>query len=422
MIPIAEARQFVLDHSSRLEPRELDLEGGSGLVLARPVFAKENVPSFANSAVDGYALRAADVLEPGIRLAVVFTIRAGQTHGTAIRQGEAARIMTGAAIPLGADAVCMLEHATAGDNATVVIERPVARGANVRRPGEDIELGTEVFASGTVLGPSHLGVLASLGIENVIAHPRPRVGVLSCGDELVFGNEPIAPGKIRDSNRPALLAQLARDGWETADLGRMGDDVTEIAAALQRSGEVCDAIVTSGGVSVGDHDLMKVAFEKLSAGTMRWMQVAVRPAKPFAFGVLEANGTAMFGLPGNPVAALVSYELFVRPALRTMAGHRNLYRPRLSAVAKEGLRRKPDGKVHLARALVSTGADGILVVQLTGGQQSHMLRAMAMSNALAIVPDGYGFDAGDRVNVMLLAEIADMENSPSTLDSHKIVR
>jgi molybdopterin molybdotransferase len=251
-------------------------------------------------------------------------------------------------------------------------------------------------------------VLASLGIEKVIAYPRPRVGVLSCGDELVFGDEPITPGKIRDSNRPALLAQLAMDGWETTDLGRIGDDVMEITAALKRGSEVCDAIVTSGGVSVGDHDLIKVAFEELSAGTMRWMQIAVKPAKPFAFGVLESHATPMFGLPGNPVAALVSYELFVRPALRAMAGHRKLYRPRLSAVATEGLGRKPDGKVHLVRAVVSTGADGILVVRFTSGQQSHMLRAMAMSNALAIVPEGNGFEAGDRVDIVLLGEISDL--------------
>jgi molybdopterin molybdotransferase len=408
MITIAEARQFVLAHSPRLEPLELDVEGSSGLVLAHPIFAGENVPSFANSAVDGFALRAADAFEPNVRLAVVFTIRAGQTQGSALRPGEAARIMTGAPLPPGADAVCMLEHATSGDDATVVIERPIVRGANVRHPGEDIRLGTEVFASGTVLGPSHLGVLASLGIERIFAHPRPRVGVLSCGDELVFGSEPIAPGKIRDSNRPALLAQLALDGWETADLGRIGDDETEITAALQRSSQVCDAIVTSGGVSVGDHDLIKVAFERLSAGTMRWMQIAVKPAKPFAFGVLDAHTTPMFGLPGNPVAALVSYELFVRPALRAMAGHQNLFRPRLSAVAKEPLHRKPDGKVHLARAVASTGADGLLVVRFIGGQQSHMLRAMALSNALVIVPDGNGFDAGDRVDIMLLTEIADL--------------
>jgi molybdopterin molybdotransferase len=412
MIPIPDARRFVLAHCPLLEPREFDVEGAAGLVLADPVRARENVPSFANSAVDGYALRAADAMEPHTRLEVVATIMAGQTQCRAIRQGEAARIMTGALLPSGADAVCMVEHAIPDDKATIVIEKRIPRGANVRQPGEDITAGTKVFTSGTVLGPPHLGVFASLGVTKVLAFPRPRVGVLSSGDEFVAPGEPTAPGKIRDSNRPTLLAQLAMDGWETLDLGQAGDDLTEITAALDRGAQSCNAIVTSGGVSVGDCDLIGVAFENLSAGTARTMQVAAKPGKPFAFGVHRDHPTAMFGLPGNPVAALVSYELFVRPALRAMAGHLNLERPRLSAVATEGLRRKRDGKVHLVRAVASTGPDGALVVRFTRGQQSHMLRAMAESNALAIVPESDGIDAGDRVEVMLLGEILDLRDAP----------
>ena len=247
-----------------------------------------------------------------------------------------------------------------------------------------------------------MGVLSSIGVEQLLVHPCPTVGVLSTGDELITSAGALAPGKIRDANRPALLAQLQADGFGTVDLGVAGDDEAALTALLEEAGSRCDAIVSSGGVSVGDRDVMKTVLKDLSGPTMRSMQVAIKPAKPFAFGVLKETGTPVFGLAGNPVSALVSYELFVRPALRSMAGCAVLDRPRLAAVAEVDLPRPRDGKLHLVRVTARTGIDGVLGVRMAGGQDSHMLRVMAQSNALALLPDGDGVRAGERVEILLL--------------------
>src|SRR6202041_1290866 len=220
----------------------------------------------------------------------------------------------------------------------------------VRQPGRDVAVGDVIAAAGAVLGPAHLGVLANQGASGVRVHRRPRVGVLSTGDELFSGTGPLPPGKIRDANRRTLLALVRREGWDGVDLGIVGDDESALVELLTSAASRCDAILTSGGVSVGDLDLVRVVLEKLSAGKMRWMQVAIRPAKPFAFGVLADSATPVFGLPGNPVSAMVSFELFVRPALRLLAGHRALHRPVVSATTDVDLHRRADGKLHLLRA------------------------------------------------------------------------
>ena len=297
--------------------------------------------------------------------------------------------------------VIRYERTRPGEPGTVVIERSVDAGENVRAPGEDIAAGDEVFAPGTVLTPAHVGVLASLGVEAVTVHPRPRVAVLATGDELVSGPAPLAPGKIRDANRPALLAQLAEDGFVPVDLGRVGDDPDAVAAALERGGASADAVVVTGGVSVGDRDVAKEVVGRL-CDDMRWMQVAIKPAKPFAFGIMTASGVPVFGLPGNPVSALVSYELFARPALRQRAGHGNVDRPRLAAVADADLRRRADGKLHLMRVVASAGPDGTVRVRPVAGQASHQLRSLADADALALVPDGDGVRAGEAVEVLVL--------------------
>jgi molybdenum cofactor synthesis domain-containing protein len=252
--------------------------------------------------------------------------------------------------------------------------------------------------TGTELGPGHLGVLASVGVETVDIVPKARVGVLSTGDELTSAPGDLRPGQIRDSNRPMLLALVARAGCVPVDLGSAPDDEAAITAAIDRGVAECDAILTSGGVSVGDFDYVKVVLDRL--GDMHWWQVAVRPAKPLAFGTVR--GTPVFGLPGNPVSSMVSFELFARPALRQMMGHRELLRPLLPAVADEALRRHPDGKVHFVRVVATTDDDGRLHVRSTGGQGSHLLRAMALANALAVLPDGEGVHAGETVKVLLL--------------------
>jgi len=408
MIPLSEAQAFVLAACPPPLPRPVPIDEALGLVVAAPIVATEPVPPFVNSSRDGYALRSADTLEAGdapgpVRLQVVALIMAGSSFDGMIGPGQAARIMTGAPMPAGADAVCMLEDcAVEADGEVVAIDHPVTEGEAVRGIGEDVVVGDVIADPGTVLTPGHVGVLANQGMADVIVHPRLRIGVLSTGDELASGPGPLGPGQIRDANRHTLLALVRRQGWAAVDLGKVGDDEEALSAVLDWAAVSCDAVITSGGVSVGDHDIVKVVLEKRSAGTMRWMQVAIRPAKPFAFGTLDGSGTPVFGLPGNPVSAMVSFELLVRPAVRQMGGHRQLERIVVPAVAVADLPRRPDGKTHFVRARVSLDADGGWSVRPMVGQDSHQLRAMADANGLAVLPDGEGVTAGGRVDVLLI--------------------
>ena len=400
LVPVEAVRQEILAVCERLEPRELPLQEALGCVTASAVVAPEPVPPFANTAMDGYAVRAADTAGAPVRLEVVGTLAAGAAPERAVGAGQAVRIMTGAPIPPGADAVVMVERTRADDGGSAVVVEAVASvGDHVRAAGEDVTPGQLVFEPSTELTPGHLGVLAGLGYERVSVFPPARVGVLSTGDELVEGPGALKPGQIRDSNRPALLALLRQSGCVAVDLGRVGDDEGWIADALAQGAAECDAVVTSGGVSVGDFDHVKGVLDRL--GDMRWWQVAVKPAKPLAFGLVA--GTPVFGLPGNPVSSMVSFELFARPALRRMGGHPNVFRPEVRAVADEPLWRRSDGKLHLLRVQASFSEDGRVHVRPSGGQGSHMLRAMALANALALVPDGPGVDRGGEVSAMLLA-------------------
>jgi molybdenum cofactor synthesis domain-containing protein len=386
-----------------LPPVELPLDDALGFVLSATVVATEQIPSFANSSMDGYAVRADDTSGAPVRLTVIGSIMAGHPLEQSVRPGQAARIMTGAPVPTGADAVCMVEETeTASDGQSVVIGRRLQPGAFVRQPGRDVAIGDVIASAGTVLTPAHLGVLANQGAIDVQVHPRPRVGVLSTGDELFSGSGPLPAGKIRDANRHTLLALVRREGWDGVDLGIVGDDESALVELLTSAASRCDAIMTSGGVSVGDLDLVRVVLEKLSAGQMRWMQVAIRPAKPFAFGVLANSGTPVFGLPGNPVSAMVSFELFVRPALRRLSGHRILHRPIISAIADVDLHRESDGKLHLLRAHVHLDALASWRVRTTNGQESHQLHSMSEANSLILLPDGVGVHAGEQVNVLLI--------------------
>ncbi|HXR21597.1 MAG TPA: gephyrin-like molybdotransferase Glp [Acidimicrobiales bacterium] len=402
-ISVAEARRFVLARCVPLRPLPRAIGDAAMLVLAETVRAPQAVPPFTNSAMDGYAVRAADTVGAPVRLHVVATVMAGNDSTPVVGNGGAARIMTGAQMPPGADSVCMVERTRSEVGGSIVIvEEAVAPGANVRRAGEDIESNTEVFVPGTLLTAPHVGVLASLGIKTVLVYPPPRVGVVSTGDELAAASGALAPGKIHDANRPALLAQLRTDGFEAVDLGMVGDDKTALAQILEDGAATCDAVVATGGVSVGDRDFVKLVLEDLCAPAVWWMHVAVKPARHFAFGTFASTRAPVFGLPGNPVASLVSYELFVRPALRAMAGYRALDRPCLQATTEADLSRHRDGTLHLLRVLAQTGPDGVLRVRLSGGQGSHMLLAMAEANALAVLPDGDGVPVGGQVDVLLL--------------------
>jgi molybdenum cofactor synthesis domain-containing protein len=402
LVAVEEVRAFVLARCGPLPPVEVPLAEALGAVAAAEVRAGEAVPGFDNSAMDGFAVRAADVAGAPTELRVVGTQLAGPLVPVSVGPGEAVRIMTGAAVPAGADAVVMIERTTpAADGASVVVEAAVEPGTAVRRAGDDLAAGDVVVTPGTVLTPGRLGVLANVGATSVVVHRRPRVGVLSTGDELVEGGGPLDPGQVRDSNRPTLLALVAASGFTPVDLGRVGDDEAAITAAVRSAVGPCDAVLTSGGVSMGDVDLVKVVLDRI--GDMRWFQVAVKPAKPFAFGVVE--GMPVFGLPGNPVSSMVSFELFARPALRRMAGFGDddLDRPRVQAIAADDLRRRPDGKVHLVRVVARRDAEGRHHVRSAGGQGSHQLAAMAAADALAVLPDGDGVAAGDEVEVLLLS-------------------
>jgi molybdopterin molybdotransferase len=403
MIPLDEAQEFVLGSCSPTPPEMLALDLALECVVAADVVATEAIPPFTNSSMDGYALRADDTKDAPVRLKVIGTILAGHPLDRSVSSGQAARIMTGAPVPDGADAVCMLEESEVDETrGFVTISRTLPPGNFVRQPGQDVRAGDVIAASGTTLTPAHLGVLANQGIDEVWAHRRPTVGVLSTGDELFTGVGELPPGKIRDANRHTLLALSRREGWNCFDLGIVGDDEAALVKALSDGAEQCDALITSGGVSVGDLDLIRVVLEKLSAGSMRWMQIAIRPAKPFAFGVLADSGTPVFGLPGNPVSAMVSFELFVRPALRLLSGHSVLHRTVVRARSVSDLHRQSDGKLHLLRASLSVDEQGAWLVSTTGQQESHQLHAMSEANALVLLPDGAGVNAGATVDVLVV--------------------
>ena len=373
-----------------------------GLVLADDVVASEVVPPFDNTAVDGYAVRANDVATAGehaVELAVVGEIAAGAGPGARVlAAGEAIRIMTGAPIPPGADAVVMVEDTERLGDDRVRVSASVEIGASVRPAGDDVRPGDVLFTAGTVITPAVVGVLATINAQSVSVYPRPRVAVLSTGDELVDDGRALAPGEIRESNRQMLAAALEAAGCAVTDLGIVRDDEALLEATLRSAAADHDAVVTSGGVSMGDYDVVKAVLARIA--DMRWMQVAIKPAKPFAFGLLD--GTPVFGLPGNPVSSLVSFEMFARPALRRMMGHGRLSRPSVVAVADDGLVRRPDGKTHLMRVTASFADDGRCHVRPVRAQGSHQLAATATADAIAVVPDGDGVPAGADVAVLLL--------------------
>jgi len=412
VIEFDEVRSAILDAVGRLDPVELESSDALGLVLSADVMSTGPIPPFANTAMDGYAVRAQSTMgataDAPARLRVVGELPAGRAPTTAVGDGEAIRIMTGAPMPDGADAIVIVELTrraeVAGDDGVDVLQA-AKPGDHVRRPGGDVEAGQLVFRAGTVLGPAHLGVLASIDVHKVAVFPRARVGVLSTGDELVESG-PLTPGKIRDANRPMLLALVARAGCEAVDLGAARDDEAVMTAVLAHAIESCDVVITSGGVSVGDYDYVSAALERIAAddpsGESRvdWYQVAIRPSKPLC--VARVLGTPVFGLPGNPVSSRVSFELFARPSLLRMMGHTSLFRPEVAARTEHAMPRRVDGKLHLDRVHVHIDDDGHYVVASAGSQESNALAATAGANGLVLLPDSEGVDAGAAVRVMLL--------------------
>jgi len=394
MKPLAEAQRAVLDAMTLLPAETVALDAAVGLALAEDVVAPHDVPPFPNSAMDGFAVRAADVATVPVTLRVVGDLAAGTVPDAPVGAGEAIRIMTGAPMPDGADAIVMVED-TASSGELVEIRAAASAGDHVRPAGGDVSAGATVFERGTRITPHHLGVLASIGAHDPVVYRRPTVAVLSTGDELMPPETAtLRPGAIRDSNRPLLAALLRESGVSVVDLGIVPDDARLLRSALGEAAGTADAVLTSGGVSMGEHDLVKRVLSDL--GKIEFWQVAMQPAKPFAFGFL--GSTPLFGLPGNPVSVSVAYEQFVRPALLHRMGSRLLFRPRSQATLARAVSTSPEKTVFVRVTARRVG--GSWEVTPLDRQSSNALSGMADADAFAVIPVGTGdVAAGEPVEV-----------------------
>ena len=388
MLTVPQASERIMADIATLSVERVPLLDALGRVLATPTVSPITLPPWTNSAMDGYAVKAADIdsVRPGaaVRLPVMETIVAGGFATRALAPGEAMRIMTGAPLPEGADTVVRVEDTDAG---TQVVEIRDARDArrNIRPRGEDLSEGDVVLPRGAVIGAAQIGVLASVGAASVDVYRRPRVAIIGSGDELVDldrFHEALAGRKIVSSNSYTLHALVRASGGDPVNIGVAADAPEALRALLERSAG-CDLILTSAGVSVGELDYTRVALEQLGAD-MKFWKVRMRPGAPLGFGLLR--GVPWLGLPGNPVSAMVTFELFARPAIRKMLGHERLFRRPIEVVLDEpvsiGAR-----LMHFLRAIVTPGADGRLHARLTGPQGSGILTSMSRANALLIVPE-----------------------------------
>ena len=398
MKTVAQHLASVLSVVHALPPLELGLMDAHGCVLAEDVVAPAPLPGFDNSAMDGYAVRVSDLANVPVVLPVVGDIAAGPASPLRVQPGLCVRIMTGAMMPAGADAVVPLEW-TDGGVAQVRIDRRPDVGGYVRRAGEDVTAGTVVLPSGSHLGAAQIGLAAAVGRARLIVRPQPRVVVVSTGSELVEPGEPLGPGQIQDSNSPALTAAAVEAGAIAYRVGIVPDDPRKLADTLEDQLVRADVLVTSGGVSVGAYDVVKEVLSRL--GTVSFDKVAMQPGMPQGFGTIGPDRTPVFGLPGNPVSALVSFETFVRPALRTMLGALPIERPRVQAVTDVALD-SPPGKRSFLRVALEV-RDGAYRVRPVSGPGSHLLAGMARANALAVVPeDVTRVEAGSPVEVLVL--------------------
>jgi len=399
MLSVEEALAQLLATVGPLAAEEAPLTACLDRVLATDATADTDLPPFTNSAMDGYAVRAADTTGAGPdspqRLPVRGEIAAGDPGRDPLPPGAAMRIMTGAPLPPGADAVIPVEQSRA-EGEMVALLAAVPPGASVRYAGEDVHRGERVLPAGTVIGAGEIGLLASLGYAQVPTHRRPRVAILSTGDELVAVGERPGPGQIRNSNAAMLAAQVQRAGGIPVDLGVARDSRESVHAALD-AGRGCDLYISSGGVSVGVYDVVKAVLEE--RGGVQFWRVNMRPGKPVAFGRID--GTPFLGLPGNPVSSFVTFELFARPLLRRMAGHRLLERQLVPVIVDDGIGGFHERR-HYVRALVRWEQDGWHAVT-TGAQGSHLLTSTLAANALIVIPEGsHGPAEGERASALLL--------------------
>ncbi len=407
MVPVEEARERILSRVAVLGSERVELPGALHRVLAEDIVVPRDIPPWPNSSMDGYALRSADTEGASstapARLTVAGRVAAGAMAERPLGPGQTFRIFTGAPLPDGADCVIPQEEVR-GEGEALAVSRPVASGEFVRPRGEDMRAGEMVLQRGRVLGPAELGLLATLGRAHLDVVKRPQVGLLSTGDEVVDLGGVLGPGQIPNSNTYSLMAQVVEAGAMPVNLGVARDHLEDIEARL-RWGLGSDVLISSAGVSVGEHDFVKAALARLGAEQHLWL-VDMRPGKPIAFATVHAehkDALPVFALPGNPVSAMVTFELFVRPALLKMAGHSRLDRPAITARALAPIPNPGRRRGYLRVTLVpEAGGYG---ARLTGDQSSGILRSMVEADGLAVVPGHTVIEPGGQVKVILLRAV-----------------
>ncbi|MBI3913619.1 MAG: molybdopterin molybdotransferase MoeA [Chloroflexi bacterium] len=416
MISVEEARAYILKHFHPLEAERVDLLSALDRVLAEDIISDLDVPPFNNSAMDGYAVRAQDIAsasrEKPVTLRVIGNIAAGYVAQNRVEPGTAMRIMTGAPLPEGADAVVRFEETSEGVDAkgtredakrreSVEILKAMQRGDNTRAAGEDMRKGNLVLSRGTVLRAPAIGVLATVGKKQVAVHRRPRVAILATGDELVSADEPLAPGKIRNSNEYSNAAAVLKAGGIPIQLGIARDNIADLTAKIRAGLDAdVDLFLTSAGVSVGDYDIVKDVLG--AEGEMHFWQVKMKPGKPLAFGVLRGKKPVpILGLPGNPVSSIVSFEIFARPAILTMLGKNKFTRPSVTAQLLEDATNSADRR-NFIRVIVEK-KNGEYVARTTGEQGSGILTSISKANGLLVMPEDLTFiRAGSEVEIQML--------------------
>jgi len=416
MISVEEAIRRILEQIHPLGKECLNILQSLGRVLGEDITAPRHIPPWDNSAMDGYAVRWRDIQraspKKGVVLTVLADLPAGRIFPGAVGPGQAVRIMTGAPLPRGADTVVQVEDTKKAEGTVRVFSCP-EKGKNIRRAGEDVKAGQLVLEEGMILRPAHIGLLASMQRSLVSVYQVPRVAILSTGDELLEIDDPWEEGKIVNSNSYSLTALVLDCGARPLQLGIAQDKPGDLAAKIQQ-GLVADILLTSGGVSVGDYDLVKGMLKEL--GKMNFWKVAMRPGQPLAFGIV--SGKPLFGLPGNPVSSMVSFEQFVRPAILKMAGHHYLFRPTIKALLREDIEKKA-GLLHFIRCrLVREG--GKIHAWTTGEQGSGILSSMVKAQGLILLPPEETLArAGQEVNVYLLDPAFSHTPFPSYLPQRK---
>jgi len=382
---LADMQAEILDRMPRMEVVEASLDDAVGSVLAEDVVAPENLPGFENAAMDGFAVVASDLNRPSVELDIVDDVAAGSLPSATVTSSTAARIMTGAPIPPGADAVVPVEATEMISDRRVRILESATSGDHVRPVGGSVRVGSLVFEAGLRLRPPHVSVLASMGALPGVRR-RPIVAMMSTGDELVPpSTKTLEPGAIRDSNRTLLRGLLTDLGIEVRDYGIVGDAPGSFEKALADATKGADVVVTSGGVSMGAYDVVKITLRE--RGTVDFLKIAMQPGKPLGFGTVD--DVPFFGLPGNPVSVFVSFEQFMRPALLAAMGAERVFRDRVPGVLDDGITTNPEKDVFV-RVATTRGADGRWHARSSGGQSSNVLSALAFADALAVIPVGVG--------------------------------